>query len=107
MSEPNEQLEPENKEVDETLAEIGVKSEGNTLPTGIDQGDFNLLIPAMRELEASANALKQVQQQIALAQQRFLGAQGAVDYIFKHLKPKYQIRDGEDIDIDGLIIRKE
>lgn len=72
----------------------------------LDQGDFDWFIPALREVQASDQTVKRARQEVAQIEANHTAALGALGYVMKHLAPKYQMAEGDDIDGDGVIIRK-
>lgn len=72
----------------------------------LDQGDFDLFIPALRSVQASAQTVQQARQEMAKIEATHTANLGALSYVMKHLAPKYQMAEGDDIDGDGVIIRK-
>lgn len=72
----------------------------------LDQGDFDLFIPALRNVQQSAQTVQRARQEIAQIEANHTAALGALSYVMKHLAPKYQMVEGDDIDADGVIIRK-
>lgn len=58
----------------------------------LDQADFDLFLPALRNAQETSR--------------NHAAALGALSYVMKHLAPKYQMVEGDDINADGVIIRK-
>lgn len=73
----------------------------------LDQGDFALFVPALKNMNAATQALQQAQQNLARAEANHTANQGAMSYVILHLSPKYQLKDGDNIDVEGVITRKE
>lgn len=61
--------------------------------------DFDLFLPAMEDWQAANKTLQE-------AQQAFLEKRGALAYVFNRLRPKYALTDGDDVNLEGVIIRK-
>lgn len=73
----------------------------------LDQADFDLFVPALRNVSATAQVLQQAQQGLARAEANHTAAQGAMNYVILHLTPKYLLKEGDNIDVDGVITRKD
>ena len=73
----------------------------------LDQADFSLFVPALRNMQATEQVCQQAQQQLARAEANHTAAQGAMNYVLLHLTPKYHLKDGDSVDLDGVITRKE
>lgn len=72
----------------------------------LEQGDFDLFIPALRNVHATAQSVQRGRQEMIQIEANHTAALGALQYVMKFLAPKYQMVDGDDIDGDGVIIRK-
>lgn len=66
----------------------------------LDERDVALLRPAILECN-------EANQQLQIAQSRMVETRGAVNYLLRQFKEKYHLNDGDDIDLDGNIVRKQ
>lgn len=89
-----------------TLQEIGLMPEA-PLASQLDPLDTELFRPAIKQLENATQNYEALKQQIAQAQHQQSEAVGAVKYLFNYFRTKYGLKDGDNIQEDGVIIRAE
>lgn len=108
MEEINEEMKAEEPKTNgaATFSEEEKLAIGVELPTRLSQEHFDLFKPALNEMLIANQKAQEAQQLFAQAQRIQTQTQGALQYIVRHLQPKYGMKDGDDLDQDGVIIRK-
>jgi hypothetical protein len=102
---PNEEREPEENQDDRRLVDAGIVAE--TLPSSLSEEDLILFQPAIQQTVQTQQFLQMAQQQFNQAQVNVAASQHLLRYLVTHFRAKYKMNDGDDVDEDGKIIRKE